>query len=84
MSFETACKLLCPPEYPGIPAGKRSKSSLGLDLREFDDAITFKVALMVKNNLGVQGHRVLKKKSQDDQRRRRTFVLTVSRANRSW
>ena len=30
---------------------KRSKKLTGLDLREFDDAIVFKVALMVKKYL---------------------------------
>ena len=43
---------------------EKIKKLTGLDLREFDDAITFKVALMVKKYLvsrgsshGVQGHR---------------------------
>ena len=33
----------------------RSKKLTGLDLREFDDAITFKVALMVKKYLTSRG-----------------------------
>ena len=45
---ETARKLFVHRNTPGLPAGEDQKLT-GLDLREFDDAITFKVALMVKS-----------------------------------
>ena len=38
---------------------EKIKKLTGLDLREFDDAITFKVALMVKKYLTSRGHRLL-------------------------
>ena len=43
-----------PPEHAGVPAGEDQELT-GLDLREFDDAITFKVALMVKKYLTSRG-----------------------------
>jgi hypothetical protein len=42
---ETSRKNVRAPQYPGVPAGEDQKTS-GLDLREFDHAIVFKVALM--------------------------------------
>ena len=39
---------------------EKIKKLTGLDLREFDDAITFKVALMVKKVSGLPGDRVVR------------------------
>ena len=46
---------LRPPEHPGYRPLEKIKKLTGLDLREFDDAITFKVALMVKKYLISRG-----------------------------
>lgn len=51
---ETARKLLST-GTPWCTGWRRIKKLTGLDLREFDDAITFKVALMVKKYLTSRG-----------------------------